>query len=336
MRAVVYAGARNLVVEQLAAPHVGPNDLLLEIEACGVCGSDVASYFHGHYVVPGQVLGHEMSARIAVMGSSISGVKVGQRVAVRPSRSCGTCSYCRGGTPYLCGESGARTLGYGLRGAYADFVLIPDAVVGSDVIVVPDDLPPEEVLWVEPLAVAVHAIRLAEANNASSLLVIGSGSVGLCVIAAATAAGVQQVVVVEPRENRRAAATSLGALAFAPSEFHLANKFSIVLDTSGSVAAITSAKTHLQPGGRLVLVGLGDGEIPWPIPSCQVVGSFAYTDADFGLALSHLVAGRVSLARFVTHRYELANTADAIVASAENPTVIKAAIFPLPKLEHTI
>ena len=336
MRAVVYVGARKLEVSDLTLPTVEPLDLLLEIEACGVCGSDVASYIHGHYVIPGQVLGHEISGRVAAIGSSLSGVEVGQRVAVRPSRSCGICPYCLADTPYLCGESGARSLGYGVRGGYADFVLIPEAVIGSDVVPVPEELPPDEVLWAEPLAVAVHAIRRAGASSASSLLVIGAGSVGLCLVAAATAAGAREIVVVEPRENRRAAAASLGASAFAPNDFDYAGTFPIIFDTSGSVSAISNAITRLSPGGKILLIGLGDSEIPWPISSCQVMGSFAYTDDDFGLAVNHLVTGRVSLAQFVTHRYELANTSDAIVASAENPAVIKAAIFPLPKLGHRL
>ena len=252
VRAVVYVGARKLEVSDLTLPTVEPLDLLLEIEACGVCGSDVASYIHGHYVIPGQVLGHEISGRVAAIGSSLSGVEVGQRVAVRPSRSCGICPYCLADTPYLCGESGARSLGYGVRGGYAVFVLIPEAVIGSDVVPVPEELPPDEVLWAEPLAVAVHAIRRAGASSASSLLVIGAGSVGLCLVAAATAAGAREIVVVEPRENRRAAAASLGASAFAPNDFDYAGTFPIIFDTSGSVSAISNAITRLSPGGKIL------------------------------------------------------------------------------------
>jgi threonine dehydrogenase-like Zn-dependent dehydrogenase len=330
MRSMVYAGVGDLREEESSQPTVGPRDVLLRVEACGICGSDVASYLHGHYVEPGQVLGHEISAVVADMGQEISGLRVGGRVAVRPSRSCGHCTYCAADKPYLCAQSRQRTLGYGERGGFADLVLLEGASVGADLLPVPDELPAEEVLWAEPLAVAVHAVRRSHPAPDKRLLVVGAGSVGLCVIAAARAAGTREVWAVEPRPERRAAAEGLGAHAVEPGGFP-GRSIDSIIDASGSANAVRSAVGSLVPGGDLVLVGLGDQPVPWPMPTVDVVASFAYTDEDFRLAVDHLVSGRVSLRRFVDLRVDLPATGAAIAASASDPAVTKAAVFPAPE-----
>jgi len=331
MRAAVYESPEHIVVREFPVGELGPADVLLSIEACGVCGSDVASYLHGHYATPGQVLGHEMSAIVSAMGRDhvASGrLQVGDRVAVRPARSCQACPYCLAGTPQLCGESGPRTLGYGARGGYADTVLIPNAVVGADVIPVPADLPADEVVWAEPLAVAVHAVSRATTAQTRSLLVLGGGSVGLCVLAAALASGISRVALSEPRAERRAAAARLGAEPVDLAQGRGGPGFDAVIDTSGSPSAILGAVAALAPGAPVVLVGLGDAPVPWPIGSHDVVASFAYTDGDFAAAVAHIVAGRVRLGSFITHRFGLAATGDAIAASAMDPAVVKAVVDP--------
>jgi len=331
VRSAVFVEPGLLVVEESERPDVGARDLLLRVEACGVCGSDVASYLHGHYVVAGQVLGHEMSALVELVGVDVAGrdhLAVGTRVAVRPARACQRCDYCTEGRPGLCGESGARTLGYGARGGFAEWVVITDVDLDADVIAVPADLSPNEVLWAEPLAVAVHAVRRARLSSGERLAVIGGGSVGLCVAAAAIAAGVAHVMVVEPREARRAAASLIGADATAPGSLPGPGAVDAVIDTSGSASAIAATSQLVRPGGRLVLVGLGGSPLPWPPGPFDVTTSFAYDDSDFGLAVEHIVSGRVRLGRFLTHTFGLDQTGAAIEASARDESVIKAAVRP--------
>lgn len=331
MRAAFYEAVDRLAVREAAPVKLEPGDVLLRVEACGICGSDVASLLHGHYVEPGQVLGHEISATVFESGPALAStqvLEVGTRVAVRPARACGRCTYCHAGAPQLCGESRARTLGYGAPGGYADFVVVRDVVVGADVLPVPADVPAEEVLWAEPLAVALRGLSRAYTGELSSLLVLGGGSIGLCVVASALAAGVQDVVLVEPRADRRSAAHSLGARVASPGEGLSRMDFDAVIDSSGVPAALTSALRWLKPGARAVLLGLGDKPIPWPAGPVELVASFAYTDEDFRAAVDHIVSGRVRLGRFVTHRFGLEDTAEAIRASATMPGVVKAAVFP--------
>ncbi|NEK85216.1 alcohol dehydrogenase catalytic domain-containing protein [Blastococcus saxobsidens] len=329
-RSMAYADIARLELRTAPQPELRRSDVLLRVEACGICGSDVASYLHGHYVEPGQVLGHEISAVVERVGADVDGLDVGTRVAVRTAGSCGDCPYCAADKPYLCAGSRARTMGYGRPGGFADRVVVPDAVVGADVIPVPADVPPDELLWAEPLAVAVHAVRRGDVDPRTRLLVVGAGSVGLCVIAAARAAGTTDVVAVEPREERRRAAARLGARALSAEELAgaPADRFSVVVDTSGVVPAVTGALEHLEPGGTLTLLGLGDAGLPWPLGDVDVRASFAYTDDDFRLAVEHLVTGRARLRDLVSHRFDLPDTGTAIAASADDPTVIKAAVFP--------
>ena len=323
MRALVYKGPENVVVETFPDPEVGPRDALLTIEACGVCGSDVSSYLHGHYVSEGQTLGQEMSAVVKEIGAELAqALPVGTRVAVRPARSCGVCPYCLDGVPGLCGDSGARTLGYGVPGGFADVVLYANVTVGADLYAIPAEVSADEVLWAEPLAVAVRAVRRAGAVD--SVLVLGGGSVGLCVAAAAKAAGIARVTVSEPRDERRAAAAQIGVNVAKPGD--KVELVDAVIDTSGVAAAIEAADVALRPGGIFVTVGLGDRPVPWPVH--DVVASFAYSDDDFALAVDHIVSGRVRLGAFVTHRSGLNGAGDAIRASANDPSVVKAAIVP--------
>jgi len=330
MRAMVYAAPQDLRMEERPSPELGPRDAVLRIEACGICGSDVASYLHGHYAEPGQVLGHEVSALVEALGADLWG-----SLRVGPGRGAHLAllrdvSLLRRGGPYLCDQSRRMSVGYGVDGGFADLMVLRDVVPGLDLVPVPDDLVAEELIWAEPLAVAVHAVRRARlAGDSGPTLVVGAGSVGLCVLAAAHAAGAHGLTIVEPRSDRLAAAAQIGARGVTPGELAESDdSFEVVIDTSGSTAALRVPVTLLRPGGRLVLVGLGDQEVPWPLPAADLVTSFAWNEDDFATAVRHLVSGEVRLASFVSHRYSLAETGAAIAASAGDPAVIKAVVYP--------
>src|SRR5690606_30539738 len=124
--AVVYQEP-GVVAMGVAPPHeLGPRDVRIDVEACGVCGSDLASFAHGHYIEPGQIMGHELAGRVAEAGGELTAL-VGRRVAVRPMQSCGSCSYCRAGDAHLCGATYGPSLGYGTPGAFAEQVVLRDA-----------------------------------------------------------------------------------------------------------------------------------------------------------------------------------------------------------------
>lgn len=330
MRAMVYAAPRELRLEELDDPQLGERDILVRIDACGICGSDVSSYEHGHYAEPGQVLGHEMTSTVEQLGCGLTGVQPGDRVALLTARSCGACPYCLDGRPFLCGESRRLSIGYGARGGFADLMVVRDVEVGVDVLPVPPDVAGDDMVWTEPLSVAMHAVRRAGLSpDSGPVLVVGGGSVGLCVVAAARAEGVTDITVVEPRAASRAAAVRLGARALEPADLKAEQTpFISAIDTSGVPTGITAALGKVRPGGRLILVGLNDGPVPWPTPAVELITSFAFDRTDFIDAVAHIVSGRVRLGSFITHRFSLSETGAAISASAHDSDVIKAVVYP--------
>lgn len=329
MRAAFYCAPECIEVRDVSAVHVTDGDVLIDVEACGVCGSDVASFAYGHYVEAGQVMGHEVCGLVADVGSALAGISIGDRVVVRPMRSCGTCAYCIDGQTHLCAGTAGRSLGYGLPGGYADQVLVTDAVIGLDVRIVPLTLEPQNAMWAEPLAVAIHAVGICGVGPAEPMVVIGGGSVGLCVAAAGLCINTGCVTVVEPRADRRAAAARLGAETADGSTDTPYRDAAHVIDASGSVRALTEAMAAMRAGGRMVLVGLGDAYVPWSSGRVDVVGSFAYTDVDFARSVDLLVGEDVQLGELVTHVFALDDTALAIAASRGDPTVVKAAVMPI-------
>jgi len=328
MQSAVYLAPGSIDVVEGDSPHCGARDVIVEVEACGVCGSDVASYLHGHYVESGQVMGHELCGILTEIGAEVTGVEVGNRVAVRPMRSCGECGYCRDGSTHLCAGTVGRSLGYGLAGGFSQRVLVGDARAGIDVFPVAETVEPLDLMWAEPLAVALHAVRVAGAPAGDPVVVLGGGSAGLCVAAAALAEGCSPVTVVEPRSERRAAAASLGAETADPAKVDSCAGAATVIDCSGAEAALAAATAGMRAGGRLVLVGLGDEPIPWGSGAVEIVGSFAYTDPEFARSVALIASGRVQLASLVSLTTDLAGCVGAIERSAVDPQVVKAAVMP--------
>lgn len=324
MRQAIYLAPREVRVRESADPDLGPHDVLLRVEMCGICGSDVASYLHGHYATPGQVLGHEMSCIVKAVGSEVE-LAVGTRVAVCPARSCGTCPYCLSNQPGLCGDSGSMTLGYGVPGGFADLIHYPSPVIGRDLFPVPEGITADDLVWAEPLAVAVRAVRRALAvlprDETVHLGVLGAGSVGLCVAATAHQLGAPHITVIEPRGQRRAAAARLG-VAVAPSIAEAADSISLVIDSSGSSTAITSVPVHVP----VLLVGLGGGPVPWP--RADVHTSFAYGVDDMATAVEMVAGGQVSLGSLISHRFALSDVGRGIEVSASDESAVKVVVIP--------
>lgn len=326
MRSVVYEAPGVVSVHQHAVPDIGPTDVLIRVDACGVCGSDLSSFAHGHYIDPGQVMGHEIAGTVAATGEDFVGVRVGERVAVRPMRSCGECPYCRDGDTHLCDNTRGPSLGYGTPGGFAEYVVIQDAVSGDDVIGVPSAVDPYDLLWAEPLAVALHALDRLQ-RPVTELLVIGAGAVGLTIIAAATSLGMS-VTVVEPLPERRRAAEGFGARAFEPGPLDVEGLFEAAIDASGVPAAVEANLPFLTVDAPIVLVGLGDREVAFPAEGREIRGAFAYRQPDFVRAVELIVGGTVRLGECVSQRWALEDAALALRGPAGGLTVIKAALAP--------
>lgn len=334
MRQAVYEGPRTIAVGERPRPVVGPRDALVAVDACGVCGSDVASYLHGRHVAPGQVMGHEATGVVAAVGGEVAHVRPGDRVAVRPLRACGRCAYCRAGEEHICGRTAAGSLGYGADGAFADLLLLRDEVAGRQLVALDPSTPVLDAVWAEPVAVALHALDRAPVRPGDRVLVLGAGPIGLALIAAARVAGAVPAAV-EPRAARRAAALAAGAArAVAPGA--ALDAADVVLDSSGAASAIAAGAACLQPGGALVLVGLGERALPPPPAGVRVRGAFAFTPRDFLRAARLIERGAVRLGAAVSHTYPLEETGRAIAAAAHDAVAVKVVVRPVPVHETEV
>jgi 2-desacetyl-2-hydroxyethyl bacteriochlorophyllide A dehydrogenase len=304
--AVLY-GIRDVRIEERPTPQLGPDDVLIEVSHCGICGSDI------HFIVewpgaakPGSIEGHEFSGTIAAVGSAVTGWQVGDQVVGGPSPRCGRCRFCVAGRPSLCeerGRVGADSDDW--QGAFARYKRMP----AHQLLRVPEGLTLKHAALVEPMAVALHGItRSGGVDTAQRYLVTGGGPIGFLSVAALKAAGVGDVVVSEPHAGRRALCEQLGARAITPDDLAIpamphdivAEPFDVVLECSGNKAAMEAGLAQLRRGGRLVLVGAGIRAPRFDpnrilLNELEITGSFVYDAGGFDRALELLASGRVPL-----------------------------------------
>ncbi|MBB3042847.1 zinc-dependent alcohol dehydrogenase [Nocardioides soli] len=323
---VVFQGPGWVDLAERPVPEPGPSDAVIAVEGCGVCGSDLTSYRDGAYVSPGQVMGHEFVGAVVATGEECR-VAVGDRLVVRPMRSCERCWYCRRGDIHLCSGTAELSLSFGLPGGYAAHVLVPDPRPGVDVFVLSAAVDVRDAIWVEPLAVALHAVRLAGPVAGRRVLVVGAGSIGLCLLTAARLSGATTVVV-EPRAVRRDLAVALGADAVLADAGELAaGSVDAVLDSTGVPAAVEGAIGATFPGSSVVLVGVTHRDVALP-EGRWVRGSFGYQEGDFAAAAELVATGRARLGRAVTHEFPLTSFDEAMTVAASDPRAGKVVIRP--------
>lgn len=333
MRAVVCVPGGTEVAD---VPDPSPRDgeVVVEVEACGVCGSDVHLVESGHATV-GQVLGHEFSGRVVATGREASRWRPGQPVSVNPVGGCGGCPTCRVGLPFRCSQ--APNIGIDAPGAYAQYV----AVRQDQLVPIPEDVEPEVGAYAEPLAVALRAVDLAAPAPRSAALVYGVGAIGLNVVAALRVAGVENIVAVGRSAGRRRAAAALGAADVLDSrETDLvawarerSQSFSAAFECSGAAGALAQAVSLLRPGGTVVQVALRRDPEPVDVGALvggglHVVGSCAFRPADFAQAVEHLLAGRVRGDALVSERVSLDEAPDVLVRLRHPGDLVRVLVQP--------
>ncbi len=301
MRAIVWQGPEQLEMGERPEPSdPGPDEVVMRPGAVGICGSEVEGYLgHMGNRSPPLVMGHEFAGEIVAAGPGAE-QWIGNRAAVNPIEGCGHCALCRSGQENICPE---RTLiGVHFDGAFADLVRAPAANLRR----LPKALDVRVGALTEPLANGVHAVRLGLAGfRASSAAVIGAGTIGLVTLQAALLSEIPSVAVIEPHDARRERARTLGAhSAHADGEAARGAVdrlgFDLVLDAVGAQVTRNMAIDLVRPGGRIVCIGLANDDTTLSFHSVvreqiTIIGSYAYTMADFEQALEWLVGGRASL-----------------------------------------
>src|SRR6202171_536068 len=213
MKVLLLSEYKRLEITERPKPVPGPGEVLVEVAACGICGSDVHGYdgSSGRRISP-IVMGHEAAGRIAAVGQGVDGLSEGDRVTFDSTIYCGSCAYCLRGEVNLCDNRqvlGVSCSDYRRAGAFAEFVVVPSRIVYR----LPDNLSFAEAAMLEAVAVAVHAVSLAQVSPNSTALVLGAGMIGLLVVQALRVAGCSRVLVADIDSSRLKLAQDVGATA---------------------------------------------------------------------------------------------------------------------------
>jgi L-iditol 2-dehydrogenase len=326
---------QQIAVHPAAVPAPGPHQVLVEVAAVGICGSDVHYFDHGRiadFVVREPlVLGHEASGTIRAVGAEVADRTPGQRVALEPQETCGRCRECQSGRYNLCPQ--VRFFATPpVHGAFAQYVLL-DAIRAHPV---PDELSDEAAALIEPLSVAVWAAHKVAVAPGDRVLVTGAGPVGLLCADVARARGAAWVGVSDTNDHRLAVAADRGASqTINVGSQALADQVEpvdVVLECSGAAPAVQAAFAIAAPAARIVLVGLGAPAIELPVATIQireltVTGTFRYANV-YPAAIALAASGAVDLDSLVTARFGLDQVAEALSVSKTDARTLKPVVYP--------
>ena len=338
MKAAIIHGARDLRIEDAATQPAGPGEVLVRIRAGGICGSDLHYYQDGGFgtvrIREPMILGHEIAGQVMEVGPGVTRVRPGDRVAVDPSRPCGQCRYCLEGTPRHCLDM--RFYGSAMRmphvqGGFRETLVCTEA----QAVPVPPGLPLEHAAFAEPLAVCLHAVGQAGPVLGRRVLVTGTGPIGALAILAARHAGAREVVATDLADAPLAIARRIGAdLAVnvrtdpAGLDRFKADKgyFDVVIEASGSAAALAAALAVARPGATVVQVGIG-GDMTLPVnlltaKEIRLRGSFRF-DAEFAWAVGFIASGAIDVAPLLTEVVPLAEAVRGFELAADRSRAMK-------------
>ncbi len=318
----------RLVEQEIAAPAAG--ELQVRVDAVGICGSDLHSYTEGAVgdtpAVYPMVLGHEPAGVVVRVGAGVTGWNAGDRAAFEPALYCYHCEYCRAGRHNVCAN--IRFLSTpGNPGFFREFVNLPP----SNLLAVPPELSMELASLVEPLAVALHSLKLCDPRAGETVAVWGAGAIGLLTIASLKVAGVGRIWAVDPLAHRRELARSLGAdAAIDPSAVDVVKQIDAdtggrgvdcAIDCAAAEDTVNQAIRAVRNGGRVVLTGIHSGAlVPFDTSNLRrkevTLFNVRRSNDESPAALKLLVERTAWFAPMVTHRRELGNIADAFEIAA--------------------
>lgn len=340
MKSIIIHAAKDLRVEEREAETPGPGQVQINMAAGGICGSDLHYYNHGGFgtikLREPMVLGHEVAGHISALGEGVTGLKVGQLVAVSPSRPCGACRYCLEGAQNHCLNMrfyGSAMPFPHIQGAFQQ-VLVADASQCAPA----DGLTPGEAAMAEPLAVTLHATRRAGGMVGKSVLVTGCGPIGILSILSARRAGADLIVATDLSDFTLTMAKAAGAdwvINMASESDGLAvyteNKgtFDVLFECSGAAPALTAGIHAMRPGGTIMQLGLG-GDMSLPMMAVtakelSLKGSFRFHE-EFATGVSLMQKGLIDVKPLITHTVGIDDAVDGFELASDRSRAMKAQI----------
>lgn len=340
MRALVIHAPKDLRAEEWQDEAPGQGQVVIKMEAGGICGSDLHYYNHGGFgpvrIKEPMVLGHEVSGRIAELGPEVRGLTVGDLVAINPSRPCGSCGYCLEGAPNHC--LNMRFYGSAMPFPHIQGAFRQSLVADATQCVKAEGLTPGEAAMSEPLSVALHATRRAGDLLGKRVLVTGCGPIGVLVVLSARRAGAAEIVATDLEDKALSHAAAAGADRTINMtregnalDTYGADKgyFDVLLEASGAQPALVAALAVMRPRGIVVQLGMG-GDMTLPMMTItgkelELRGSFRFHE-EFPLAVEMMAKGLIDVKPLITHTIDFDDAIKAFEMAGDRSRVMKAQI----------
>lgn len=339
MRVAMYYSNKDVRLEEMPKPKIGPGELLLKVVACGICGSDTLEWYRIKRAP--LVLGHEATGEIVEVGEGVKRYKVGDRVFASHHVPCGKCRYCLDGQHTVCNT--LRTTNFD-PGGFAEYVRIPKINVEHGTYLLPKEISFEEGTFIEPLACAVRGQRIASVKPGHAVLVIGSGIAGLLHIKLARAIGAGRIIATDINEYRLKAAKKFGADAVinaredVPAKLRQLNENRLadrVIVCTGALPAILQALQSADKGGTILFFAPTDQGVEVSLPLNEIwfkcvtmTTSYAAAPEDIKKAIELIRTRKVVVNDMITHRLGLAETGLGFKLVADAKESIKVIIEP--------
>lgn len=320
MRVAVYYNNNDVRLEEMPVPVPGPDELLVRVDASGICGSDVMEWYR--IMRAPLVLGHEIAGTVIEAGKNVTRYKVGDRVFVSHHVPCNVCTYCLSGHHTVCDT--LRTTNFD-PGGFAEYLRVPAINADRGVFLLPDAMSFDEGVFIEPLACVYRGQRMAAVKPGQSVLVIGSGITGILHIKLAAALGAGTIFATDIHPFRLDMASKYGASVIdardnVPEHLMEINEgrlADIVIICTGAVPAITQALISVERGGTILFFASPEPGATVPLPvfdlwknEVTIVNSYGASPLDITGAIELIKAGRVEVTDMITHRFGLADTGE--------------------------
>jgi L-iditol 2-dehydrogenase len=335
----MYYGPQDVRIEETAVPKIGEDEALVEMKACGVCGSDLMDWYLSSKAP--LVLGHEPAGTIAKKGDKVAGFEVGDRVFVHHHVACLRCHYCLHGDYTLCEQFHETNI---KPGGFSEYFKVPSPNLKLDTLKIPDAMPYEEATLIEPVGCCLRAVKKCDVQAGDTVAVIGAGATGLIHLALSKLFGASKTFVSDLFESRLDAARRFGAdVAVNPEDEDFVKIVSagtedrgvdVAIVTAPSMQAYTTAMSICRKGGKLcVFAPTTPGKYLQVSPKelffteLKIIPSYSTSHLETKEALELMTFGELNVKDLITHRFKLAETAEALKTASESKESLKVIVL---------
>jgi 2-desacetyl-2-hydroxyethyl bacteriochlorophyllide A dehydrogenase len=326
VRVAVFTDLEKIESIEKQKPVIHPGEILVKVEYCGICGSDVHGYLNGIMIPPGTVMGHECSGHVSEVGDAVNDFQSGDRVAVKPNPQCGECYWCQKGQYSICPEALKRGIGLTTDhdGAFAEYVRIqyPNEMLFK----LPSNITSKDAALIEPLATCLHTVRMSRFGPGDSVVIIGAGMIGLGTLQFLKLEGVGHVTILETSPRKSQIALEIGAdVVLNPlvegenlkgKIFELTRGIGadVVFECAGVPLSFKRCTDYVKSGGQVIVVGINDKDVAFNnfqmvVREIEMKGVLGYYD-EFKDVIEYLDQGKIRTETLISDIIELNDLAE--------------------------